>query len=329
MNFEFAYYIFLLTLGFIICALNANGKLVKKLTLCFFVLYFFVVRFSGYDVDMVNYEALLSENSLDLYYLKEPVYWFLSRVVFYFSGSSQATFIFIDCISLVVVAFSIERLRLPTYFYYVFFLMFPAVMGLNNVYRQYLSLCLFILFMSLVFDGRRKIITAPFLVLSVLTHNMAALFLPLAFLCKNERVPVYFFVFSILALLTIPIAVSTKSVMDTGTVDIRYYVALISLIFLFFLFSIGFRVSGSNLTYFFIFIYFLSLLLCSSYFMGGGQSKRVGMFCLTIISIFLFKIIESEYKEKRLVAPFFYLFLTLPTIVFSSSRSMLFSTMLN
>lgn len=75
------------------------------------------------------------------------------------------------------------------------------------------------------------------------------------------------------------------------------------------------------LVFLFLFLFLFFLLISSSVFMGGGQSKRIGMLLL----VSLVYLIERNFKKKKLIRFSLFLIAILPTIVFPNARAMLLS----
>lgn len=178
MTAEIFLFILLFLFAIFLCFNSCPITLYKVLSFCLFISFSAVTRFSGFDIDMQTYSIALKSDSYSIYYLKEPVYWFFSRIIFWVLQSEELTFVFFDIISFYLIFKSKELLKMPQYFPYLLILFFPMVMGLNNVYRQYLSVTFFIYFFSVVFSSASMTKKVVFFALSALTHNVAFLFSP-------------------------------------------------------------------------------------------------------------------------------------------------------
>ena len=145
MTYELIYYLFLVLIGALFCVKRLQSeKLYFFVTLFLFTIYSIITRFSGFDIDINTYASALKSELFSLYYLKEPVYWLSSRYLYKITQSPEVTFIIYDVISFMLVLKARKNIGLPQYFTYLFLLFFPAVMGINNVYRQYLSYTVFL-----------------------------------------------------------------------------------------------------------------------------------------------------------------------------------------
>lgn len=325
MTLEFYYYIFLVLLGLAFCFIRIKSNIL------FFILYLFsftifsiITRYSGFDIDMNTYASALNSDSFVIYYLKEPVYWILSRYIYDIVKSPEITFIIFDIISFIFIYNASKNMKMPNYFPFLFILIFPSVMGINNVYRQYLTYSFFLYFISLFFTEAGNIKKIFFLILSILTHNVAALFSPFFFTFnKHKRLSFKALILFILIIFLLPYAISTKSFSDSGVLGVEVYILILMFIIIFYSLSYRLKFNGISAKLFYFLIYMLILLSTSSIFMGNAQSKRVGMFILMISLIPLVKSIEENYKQRIFLRCMFYLMVVLPTFIFYSSRSLL------
>lgn len=331
MTYELIYYFFLTYVGLLFCLKSLNSeRLYSVITFILFTLYSIITRYSGFDIDMNTYAYSLEIDSLSLYYLKEPVYWISSRYVYDITNSPELTFIFYDLISFLFILKLRSNFKLPQYFPYLLILFFPFIMGFNNVYRQYLSYCFFLYFFSLNFIAINLINKWFFLLVAIFTHNMAALFAPLAFIVNKKNRLSYKAILSGIAVFALlPFALGTKSESDSGEVNAGVYLIFLLMIFLFYLVSYRFKLKDLDKKLFYIFIYNIPLLSLSILLMGSAQSKRVGMFCLVISIIPLVKAIEENYKQKIALRILVFIGLILPTLIFPSSLNMLLTSTFN
>ncbi|MBS9866978.1 EpsG family protein [Vibrio alginolyticus] len=325
MTYELLYYLFMAFIGALFCVQKLRSeRLYFFLTFFLFFIYSIVTRYSGFDIDINTYASSLKSEVFSLYYLKEPVYWVSSRYIYKITQSPEITFILYDIISFVLVLKARKNMKLPQYFPYLFLLFFPAVMGINNVYRQYLSYTIFLYFTSLLFVGSGFIKKSFFILLSVLTHNVSALFAPLFFTLNKKRQISFRSVFLYLCvIILLPFALGTKSNSDTGTLGVGVYLFVMVVLFIFYILSYRMVFNDIPAKFFYYLIFLLSLTSVSAVLMGSAQSKRVGMYALMITLIPIVKAIEDNYKQKRAVRIIVYIVLILPTIIFSSSLNML------
>ncbi|WP_256383792.1 EpsG family protein [Photobacterium toruni] len=324
MTYELVCYLFVFFIGVFFCFTQIKSKrLYFFVTLFIFFIYSIVVRYSGFDIDMREYNNALKYDYYSMYYLREPIYWFLSRYIYSLTKSSEITFIFFDVVSFVLVLKSRENLKLPQYYPYLFLLFFPTVMGINNVYRQYLAMTFFIYFISLLMTNTSNIKALLVFFISALTHNMAALFFPIYFLINKKNKKIITLLSGLLILIILPFVLGTKSDSDTGTLGIWVYIFVMLIMFIFLILSFRYKLDRESQVFYYYSIYLLILVSFSGILMGSGQSKRIGMFSLVIMLIPIVKAIELNYIQKKLVRFFIYIMLILPTVLFSSSLNML------
>ncbi len=325
MTYELLYYLFVCLIGFTFCISKIrSNKLYSIFTFILFLVYSIITRYSGFDIDMNTYSNALRSEYFSLYYLKEPVYWITSRYVYKVTQSPEITFIIYDMISFLFILKARKNMKLPQYFPYLFLLFFPAVMGFNNVYRQYLSYTIFIYFVSLFFVPSGFVKKSFYVVLSVLTHNVSALFSPIFFTLNKKKIISFKAVFLyILVIALLPIVLGTKSNSDTGTLGVEVYLFVLLCFLIFYILSYRMIFNDMSAKFFYFIIYMFSLTSISSVLMGSAQSKRVGMYSLMISLVPLVKSIEDNYKQKIFLRMIIYIVLILPTLLFSSSLNML------
>ncbi|WP_425278508.1 EpsG family protein [Enterobacter hormaechei] len=310
------------------CFFDTHSKFYYILTFILFLIFSIIIRTSGYDLDIRGYAVSMKINSMDIYYLKEPVYWLTSRYVYSILKSEEATFVFYDVISFVLVLLTTKKLNLPSYYPYLFLLFFPCIMGMENVYRQYLSMvlsCLFLTYCMLNENNFKIILVGLF---AGLTHNVFFLFISIFLLFnKKKGVSLTFVLTSIGFLGAIQLVLSTKSYSDTGELGAGVYLVMSIVLFLFYCISYQFKFDELSKKILYLQVYFISLLTVSMSLMGSAQSKRVGMFCLVLMLVPIVIAIEKNYKENKLIRFAFYIFAISPTFIFSSSRNMLLTAL--
>jgi hypothetical protein len=280
-----------------------------------FLLYSYFSRFSGFDVDLVQYTYAMQSDTYSIYYLKEPIFWLGSRVLFSLFNSAEWVFITFDMLCFYVVLKSIEISEKPKYLIVILFIFFPSVMGLQNVYRQFLAVS-FIVSSILVCNKKSNYSWFLFFI-AVLSQNSVAIFLPLLLKLRNKNFLAYLTAFCVFALL--PLAVSTKSSSDTGLLGPEVYIIVLSLLFAFSFMLVFFSRKRRFEIILFPYGYLLMLLVESTFLMGSGQSKRVGMMSLLIYLLIFSGLIESSKNMKFLLRLILFILCFIPTFMFSST----------
>lgn len=330
MTLELYFYLLILLFGAYACVAKIKETFYNVGTLFLFVCLSFVVRDAGFDVDIGNYAEYLKIDSFSIYYIKEAVYWLGSRFIYVITDSEFMVFITYDLLFFSLILFVRSELNLPKYFPYLVILFFPTVMGMQNVYRQFIASGFLLLFFSQVVISRKMTIKLVTLVLAGLSHNVAFLFLPVMFLnTRSKKVPVLFVVSIIPILLLLPVAAGTKSNSSTGEVPAYMFFMVFSLLILTYLAVFHFKLKSRPpiFTQFFYFLLFCYLLIIeATVILGSAQSKRVGMIALVMCLIPLVMAIEVRFKQKMMIRFLFLILLAAPTVLFKNAFSLLQTT---
>lgn len=325
MTIELYFFLILTLIGLSLCIREIKpDKLFSLISFILFFCYSIITRYAGFDVDMETYSLELKNNTYSFYYLREPIYWLTSRYLYKLTNSPEITFILLDALAIILIIKARSNLKLPQYFIFLYFLFFPSIMGMNNVYRQYLSYSFFIYFISLFYVQSSNLKKIIYLLLSILTHNSSALFSPLYFVLRSKSAPsIKSMVLSVSVVAALPLFLSTKSDLDTGLLRSEIYLLAILAFAIFYIYSYNFIINSTSGNFFYYFIFSIFLVSISIFLMGSGQSKRVGMFALIISLIPTTIAIETRYKQKKLMRCLIYILLVIPTVIFPSSLSML------
>lgn len=325
MTIELSYYLFVCTVGLVFCFKTIESdRFYFIFSFILFFIFSIITRYSGFDEDMNVYVSTFESNIFSIYYLKEPVYWVLSHYIYNFIKSPEITFIVYDLISFLLILQARKTIGLPQYFPFLFLLFFPAVMGFNNVFRQYLSYAVFLYFTSLLFIQSSFLKRSFYIVLAILTHNVSALFSPLFFtINKKKQISFRALTLYIIALTLLPLALGSKSNSDTGELAVEAYIIVMFFFIVFYALSYHMKFNDISAKLFYFMIYMLTLISVSAVVMGTGQSKRVGMYSLMVSLVPIVKAIEDNYKQKVYIRMVVYIVLILPTLFFTSSLNML------
>ena len=118
---ELVSYIILILLASIIILLESNF-LYRWLFIPSVILFIFIIRFSGFDTDILTYVDQMNASSLDLYYLREFIFWFGSRLAYYITQDEVFAMLLMDLVWIIVIyTCSVISLVLSVYSY-VFYL---------------------------------------------------------------------------------------------------------------------------------------------------------------------------------------------------------------
>ena len=322
LNLELGYFIFLLVVGFLFCLLYPKVKpLPYILSYFLFIGYSCVIRYSPLLADMLVYNDALSNLSFSFYYLKEPFFWIFSRLIYIYLDSAEWTFIVYDLIAFIFVFRASYKLRLPNYFPFIFLLFFTSVLGMNNIYRQFLSSCFLLYFISTIIT--RKGMTKFSFFLSIISHNSSLLFFPIVFFYK--RFDNFMKLLSVtLILFSIPIFFFGKSFnASVGSVSGVIYFCLIALFTFCFWILYERKTDFMNKKWIYIGLYFSLLTLVMILFIGSEAqaTKRIGMYSLTLLLVPFTILVENIFEKKtKLVARILYYVIILsPSLLFPNS----------
>lgn len=327
MTVELIFYFILFSFGLLICITKISNKIYNAITLFLFVTFSLVVRNAGFDADIGNYAEYLKIKSFSVYYIKEAVYWLGSRVIYQLTDSAYAVFVIYDLLFFILILFVRQKLELPKYFPYLILLFFPTVMGMQNVFRQFIASGILLALFAQVLTLQKMPVKLMTFLLAGLTHNVSFLFLPIVFIKPNSRKMSPLFLASALPILVLlPIAASTKSNSITGEVPAYIYTMLFSLMIIGYASIFQFKFKNkppifSQFVYFFMFCY--ALIVEAMFVLGAAQSKRLGMFSLVLCLVPLVMSVEIRFKQKTFVRCVFLIVLVSPTLIFKNALSLL------
>jgi hypothetical protein len=293
-----------LLVAFLSFFFSVKRKVVTNSSIFFFVwfsTYFaliLIVR-NKFDVDINTYANSMSFSSLKMYYLKEPVVWLGQRYLFGFTQDSHLVFVIFDVILGLVLYESLARFRVPQYAYFSFLIFFPFILGIQNVYRQWVATIIFLYCFSFVWSGNGGIKAYVLFAFSFLSHNVAAIFVPLLFINKRGLFGKLLWYSSFLiSFIGIVVGADTKSSAETGA-DLSevYLLLLIFFLMLIPLLDRGVIRKAKNLEYRLFFGLFI-LAVCATLVLSSTGAERVSMFCMMISYPILVNILEERFKQK-------------------------------
>jgi len=320
----FSYIALSLTCLLILFVKNNYSQL---LVILLVISYIVIVRYTGFHDDLLNYIRYLGYPIYlkigNLYYLKEFIFWIGGSFIFQFLDFNEfLTFIFFDGICLWCIIITQRNFGLPSYFILLYFLMFPSVLGFQNVYRQFMATAFFLTSLSLSY--RNKDSKYFFYLLSFFVHNVFGLLLPLLFLFDKRKYSKYFFWSSVvLVSIAFNFLAGTKSYSSHG-LNMTYSYLAILFLWTLLIYSIKYRKER---------IFFqdvgqlsialsVTLFLCY-FFIGQSQLERLGMISIQIICPFVCLFIDFYFKQNRFITALFIISMILPIFIFSNGLSLL------
>ncbi|AZN37863.1 EpsG family protein [Iodobacter ciconiae] len=289
---------------------------VKFYIFCTLLFYSISSRFSEPVYDFHTYYSTVKLGWLvftDLYYIKEPVVWFFTTIVYMFSGVEQLGFIFLDVLIFYLIYKSVLNFKLPLYVVLLFFVFFPSVLGFQNVYRQFLSTCFLIYSFSCVYSSIFSKKSAISFVLSVLSHNFTILFI-LPVCLRKYRIKLLL-VTILVSAAVMSVGVGEKSMTAEGGGNGAYYF-IISLIFSLLVFLVNKYLNRKQDLRIFGFLIVAPIGL---HFLSPDQAARIGLLILQVLFFYLSIFIEKNFKEKKTMRLLFVIIVSMPTFLASNT----------
>lgn len=251
------------------------------------------IRTHYFDSDIEAYATWMRQGDPTSYEMREPVIWFGLKALYYATLQNEVlTFWLMDLLVLSVVVSTFVRLRIPAYALLAFVIFFPFILGMQNIYRQWAGACFL---MAAFWMGEKQPARSLGLyIVAALTHNVAAIFLPLVLMRHLPRLRSPILVASVIAIpIAIYIGAGTKSDLDTGASLGVAYAVLCATIFLFIALSHRFsmKVESAFDIYSSALISFTSV--ASAALLNNAPSERVSLFCLMLLYPALARSIEK------------------------------------
>lgn len=290
-------YLFLWLISFVMIFDLNNRKVLYFFAFLMLTIFSFVIRFQPFENDFLAYSSFLSGKSFSIdnfYYTREVVYWGGTYLIYNIFGNESYTFIFVDMLFFLIFTVFCYVKKLPVYLLLVYFLIFPSVLGLLNVYRQFLATTLITIFVFSNVGWFKKMLI---FIVSFFIHNVSFIFYSFILLyMKKYFYAILFFVFSMVITY---FSYSGKSDSDTGSFNPIIYVFFIGVIFFLYLFVVKFKIYKDKLSETYGYLFSLIFLCFSIVLMGSGQSKRIGMILFVISFVQFVLHYECLIKNPR------------------------------
>ena len=314
--------------------LLTESKMMYKLIFIPSVMIFmFIVRSKGFDTDIEDYARQMHATGMDLYYLREFIFWLGSRFVYYVFQDEFLSFLFMDLIWIIVMIkvgnrmSSFKSENLNNALLLVLMTSFPFVFGYENIYRQFYATVFALLSYSLI--DKKYYISLFFLAISFFMHNIVALLLPIFFIKKfykfnfPDRIQISTIV-TLVFVASLGFLVKLKSAEQTGLNLGMFYL----LVFVFLL-VVALLVFRKNIYILFEkapSLFFIVLLMMGLVALNVDMvAERLGMMFICFITYDLYKY-SSEIESRgirSLVRLALMLLFSLPTLLFESSKQFL------
>jgi hypothetical protein len=264
------------------------------------------------------------------YMLREFIFWFGIRFLFFLVQDGSLVFVILDVILFLYIykgfilckkAFypKLNQSHL-NYLLFSVMLFHPFVMGMHNTYRQILATSIFITAIGLI--GNKKTIKGYLTsLIAVFIHNASAMFLPLLMLVTPNKIirnMSFFTIPPIVGLLILTGSSENEFISRDNSIDIgstlQYLLAAVFII----LFSAiaGLELTSKHkkghdvlITFFLILILlFIPVVITSS----GEQAQRLSFYVFSFIFPFLGFYVASSFKPRVISSLVFFHFSILP-----------------
>lgn len=279
------------------------------------------IRHSGFDVDAQAYADSMSDDHLNIFVLKEPFVWMGLRYLYQIVEDEIITFIIMDAISFMIIYKALKNFGVNQFAYFAFILFFPVILGMQNIYRQYFAMIFALLAISQLWDGKKRgWITYLF---AILSHNVAAIFLPLLVCRARKFAKIKTVIASALVIAGMVYFGETKSSADTGDDLSLLYIAVLIALFIANMVAYRFIISKENKTFLATISLMLMLCAAANFVTGSAGVERIAMFSLVLIYPSLAIFIDERFKQKVLTRSILVMFSFTPIFMSSSTAGFL------
>lgn len=340
MTFELLLYIILILIASSAIFVN-KINIIKFLYIPLFVVFILIIRNSGFDTDIEAYSNYMQHFSI--YMVKEIAFYGMITQLYQLVENETLVFIIVDILFLLFLILNVKTIknydkRASVIFIPLLTLSFPFIMGIENIYRQFLGTI--ILLLSYSIRKKSEIKSNLLFFLSIFFHNSLILFLPLLILVKcfnfsfKNRLLIATTVLIILIVLLTSILqgiiAGGKSNVSTGLNLSYFYYALFLSASIFFIMKFQYKlniyISKFPSIYYSLFVLFPLVFLTNN---GSSAAERIGMsvIMIFILELYMYSLtIQSKMKANsfRLLV---LLTFSMPTVIFSSSRNFLLTVL--
>jgi len=244
---ELTAFVILFILG-VLTIVFENKDVLSFIYIPFLIIFMIIVRlnafvYNSFELDILTYAIEMHTVSLNIYYLREFIFWLGIRVIYFITNSELFTFILLDAfwIYLLVKTSSLKEYKnLNNGLIIILATSFPFLFGYENIYRQFYATVV-LLFAYSRLEKRKSSSWALFFT-AIFIHNLSVFILPL-FIVKNffkfndlDRLAISIFL-SILSIIMLPYFMSSKGIMHTGVDLSLLYFILFLITFIYFTFK--------------------------------------------------------------------------------------------
>lgn len=318
---ELGAYLGVLSFGAIFASVNIS---ISKRT--FFCLWFFiysllviVVR-QHFDADIAIYARLMTFDGFPYYQFKEPLIWFSQKILYKIFGNSFTVFAICDLIIGLILFKTLYNLKVKKYVYFSILLFFPVILGMQNIYRQWVASVLFLYSISLIWNNTisRKSIFA--FVISIFSHNSAVLMTSVYFSIIRGSARHFWLLSLLICILLMFYGAKLKSTATTGAdLSLAYVILSVFMIIAICLLDAG-KIKKLYLYQYKILMSVVVLSVSSLFLLSSASSERVSMSFLIILYPILSIIIEERFKRPILIRLLFLFSSFVPITIYPISQ---------
>lgn len=317
---EIFLYSFIFIIALFLIPLNINKKEIATFLIIF--IYPIVIRFSGFDYDMEIYADFVEYKYIDLteiYYLKEIGFWgslYILGTIF----PPKIAFIILDYLILFLIYRIFKNIQINEAYILIILIFFPAILGFQNIYRNFLAITLILYAISITNKSFLKSLFITFFAISV--HNTSILFSPLI-LFTNKRNSRIYKITAIIATASLFYLLNvffenfteySDSQLSSGF-DFSLIYSLLTFILFMLILIISNFYKSKQFGIISISLY-ISCLSISSTVLPSSISERISLMCLYILMPFLLKIIfDMQWKHKSSLIFFLILMIGIPIFI--------------
>jgi hypothetical protein len=333
MTFELLIYIVLISIGSFGVLVN-KINFIKFLYIPVFVVFILVIRYSGFESDIVAYARYM--HNFSSYMIKEVAFYGMITILYDFLENEIFVFVFIDILFLILIILNIKQYdnRASLIFIPILTLSFPFIMGMENIYRQFLGSIVLILSYSIRQKSETK--SNILFIVSVYFHSSLILFLPLLVLVKffkfNFSSRLFIFT-TIMIILIVLLTGILHGVISGGGSNVSsglnlsyFYYILFSVATVFFVIKFNYKlniyISKFPSIFYSLFVLFPLVFLTSG---GSSAAERIGMsiIMIFILELYMYSLTIRHKLKANLFRLLILLTFSMPTLIFSSSRNFL------
>lgn len=286
------------------CVFCFHGPRVQKLIfsllwLSTFSLLSLAIRLN-FQSDIIVYADSFHNPGIYSYHIREPFFWIGSKLLFVTFRSEVYVFLIYDVISAVILFNALKIYRAPLYIYFSILLFFPVILGMQNVYRQWLATVFLLHAFALARHKNNNAWVFSF-VIAVCSHNVAAVMLPALVAYR----PKFYVIFYIAALLiSVSGVVIGASMSSSSTIGYELgvaYVLLIMIILLLYLASDKWIIRQYNYPRYRVVITLLFLIIICYFHLGVSGIERFGMLSIVLLYPIIGNLINDNYKNSTVL----------------------------